>query len=214
MSMFDITQYTKVFSDINQLSQFVDVIYKYSQNPLILPVKTKLIELLFTGLQKVINGKNFKKRLEKDMKFQSMFTGYMMEVDSNPDETTRLEKLRKLINSYIKDEEKINIETYEIFQIARKLKSFEFIVLSATYKIFREGRPDHLQNRDADVWRKTVSERINDSGSTRALIFAAESTLVNHQLILPIREGYNEYRPQETFRLAELGVRMNELLEN
>ena len=210
--MFDITQYSEVFSNLRKLSPFVNEVYKYTSNPLILPVKVKLVELFFNKLKKVIDKKSFKKKLEKDMNFQSMFTGYMMEVDSSPDETSRLSNLRKLINSYIKSEEGSKIEAYEIFQVARKLKSFEFVVLSTAYKIFKNGRADHLQNKDADSWRQVVSEQINDTPSTRALIFSTENVLVKHQLIFPVRQGYNEYH-HGTFRLTDLGRKMCELLE-
>lgn len=214
--MHDIVQYTNIFSDTKQLSVFIDSIYKYSQNPLILPVKVKLVELLFSGLKKIISEKRFKQKLQKDMNFQSMFTSYMMEVDTNPNETSRLENLRKLLNAYLKNKnEGLEIEMYEIYQIAKKLRSFEFVVLYTTYEIYKNGRADYLQNKDLDEWRKHVSTHINDSDSTRALIYAAETKLVDQQLLLPNRAaGYNEYRPSGTFRLTQLGIRMCELLVN
>jgi hypothetical protein len=148
------------------------------------------------------------RRLPED--FSGRQAGYqtwvelLQEIDSNPADAERLKAMKAmfLASNSVNATDGESILAYQLFQIAKGLKSGQLIVLKACYRAFHTGRPPR-QFLDSRVWNSEIATALGHNLS--ALVEQDARVLVDCGLLTPLSSmgGVDE----KNGRLTDLGVR-------
>lgn len=148
---------------------------------------------------------------EKDLRVQGIYSSILKELDNNPDETERLELMKKLFFVSLKPDssEREVLIAHQLNQKAKRLNSMDITMLSAIYQMLCEDKPEHKGIQDKGDWLRLISKRLGGSQSMEQLLVESDRSLVTLGLI---HEGRGTEKTNILnmgyFRLTELGLRL------
>jgi hypothetical protein len=136
----------------------------------------------------------------------------LQEIDSNPVDAERLKAMKAmfLAANKIDVSEKESILAYQLFQIAKMLKSGQLLLLAACYAAFLSGNFQGNATMPAATWTSKMANNVGH-GLT-ALVEQDEKILVGGGLLNSRRNGelqVSEYNA----RLTDLGIKFCQNLE-
>lgn len=102
------------------------------------------------------------------------------------------------------------IQNYQLFQIAKKLTSSQFLILKVAYNMNKEGIYDDA-SESANGWLRKISERIGHN--TPSLIERDEEILIKEKLISDRTYSDRSGIRKQNARLTDLGIKLCETIE-
>jgi hypothetical protein len=155
-------------------------------------------------------------RLPED--FSGRASGYqtwvelLQEIDSNPTDAERLKAMKAmfLAANKIDVSEKESILAYQLFQIAKILRSGQLLLLAACYSAFRSGNFQRNETLLAATWTSKMASNVGH-GLT-ALVEQDEKILIGGGLLNP-RRNMEIQVSEHNARLTDLGIKFCQNLE-
>jgi hypothetical protein len=136
----------------------------------------------------------------------------LAEIDSDPTDEDRLDALKAmfLAANEVNAQDGQRIVAYQLFQIAKQLKSGQLMLLKACYQAFRSGNYQRVNPVMAQQWLQKAASNLHHQLS--ALVERDEKVLVENGL-LSRRVSADSHVLEDNARLTDLGIRFCENLE-
>jgi len=134
----------------------------------------------------------------------------LQEIDSNPTDAERLRAMKAmfLAANKIDATEKEGILSYQLFQIAKSLKSGQLLLLKACYEAFRTGNFQRNEPLLGNLWQSKMANNVGHG--LIALVEQDEKILVECGLLSP--RIYNGGVMETNGRLTDLGIKFGQNL--
>lgn len=136
----------------------------------------------------------------------------LQEIDSNPVDADRLKAMKAtfLAANKVDATEKESILAYQLFQIAKALKSGQILLLKVCYEAFRTGNFQRNEPLLGNLWQSKMANNVGHG--LVALLEQDEKILVEGGLLSP--RLHNGGVMETNGRLTDLGIRFCQNLED
>lgn len=137
----------------------------------------------------------------------------LVEIDSNPIDAERLKAMKAMFlaaNKIDATDERESILAYQLFQIAKTLKSGQLLLLAACYAAFRSGNFQRNETMPAATWTSKMANNVGH-GLT-ALVEQDEKVLIGSGL-LNARRNMELQVSEHNARLTDLGIKFCQNLD-
>jgi hypothetical protein len=136
----------------------------------------------------------------------------LQEIDSNPVDADRLRAMKAMFLAAnrvdVTDGE--SILAYQLFQIARMLKSGQLLLLSACYAVFRSGNFQRNETIPAATWASKMANKVGHG--LKSLVEQDEKILIGSGL-LNLRRNMELQVSEYDARLTDLGIKFCQNVE-
>jgi hypothetical protein len=139
------------------------------------------------------------------------FVELLVEIDSNPIDADRLKAMKAmfLAANRVDATEKESILAYQLFQIAKAMKSGQLLLLKVCYESFRTGNFQRDQPVAGPTWSAKIANNVGHC--LVALVEQDEKVLVDCGLISP--RAYGAQVREVNGRLTDLGIKFCQNIE-